>query len=155
MKFILKIKLQGILALCEFHYCDFSNNSINIWLMRFGGAIYFISLVRFWGQKYPNIWLMRIFSRTKSRIRQELSVVFFFNCCLLLSFSRGEKFSARHSKRKVADEKTPGPGRRQQFLRITIILEDSNKPLAILVLWGLYILDFYPPKSCFRILISI
>ena len=26
--------IQGILALCEFHYCNFSENSIDIWVMR-------------------------------------------------------------------------------------------------------------------------
>ena len=35
---------------------------------------YFISLVQFFGYFCP-IWLMRIFSRTKSRIGQEPSVV--------------------------------------------------------------------------------
>ena len=27
--------LQGVLAICEFHYCDFSKLSKNIWLIRF------------------------------------------------------------------------------------------------------------------------
>ena len=72
--------VQRVLALCEFHYCEFhycnfSKKSINlpylcIVLMHIFG--YFISLVRFFGL----IWLMRIFSRTKSRIRQEPSVIF-------------------------------------------------------------------------------
>ena len=44
-----------------------------ICLMRIFG--YFISLVRFFGL----IWLMRIFSRTKSRIRQKPSVLDFSN----------------------------------------------------------------------------
>ena len=41
-----------------------------LWLMRIFG--YFIPLVRFFGL----FWLMRFFSRTKSRIRQEPSVYF-------------------------------------------------------------------------------
>ena len=28
-------EVQGVLALCEFHYCDFSKLFKNIWLMRF------------------------------------------------------------------------------------------------------------------------
>ena len=39
-------------------------------------ALYFISLVRFFFGYFCPIWLMRIFSRTKSRIRQEPSVQF-------------------------------------------------------------------------------
>ena len=32
-------RIQEILTLCKFHYCDFSKHSINVWLIR---AIYFI-----------------------------------------------------------------------------------------------------------------
>jgi hypothetical protein len=32
--------IQGILALCEFHYYNFSKHSINIWLMRFLGYLF-------------------------------------------------------------------------------------------------------------------
>jgi hypothetical protein len=39
--------LQGVLVLCEFHYCDFSKHSISIWLMRILG--YIISLLQFFG----------------------------------------------------------------------------------------------------------
>ena len=33
-------QIQGILALCEFHYCDFSKHSRNMWLMHFLAKIF-------------------------------------------------------------------------------------------------------------------
>ena len=40
------LMVQGILALCEFHYCNFSKNSINLPYANFG-LFYFISAI-FW-----------------------------------------------------------------------------------------------------------
>ena len=57
--------IQRVLALCKFHYCDFSKLSKNIWLMRF--YVLFISLLR-------SICLMQLFPSPKSCIRRELFV---------------------------------------------------------------------------------
>jgi hypothetical protein len=50
----------------KFAFCEFMPYALS----------YFISLVRFFGYFCP-IWLMRIFYRTKSRIKQESSVLLF------------------------------------------------------------------------------
>ena len=91
--------IQGILDLCEFHYCefhycDFSKHSRNFRLMRFLAKIFHYcdfyytakytknsSNEIFWPKKrisqicgFCEIWLMRLFPRTKIRIRQGPSV---------------------------------------------------------------------------------
>ena len=45
--YIVTSLIQGVLELCEFHYCDFSKLSRNFLLMRW--LSYFISLLRFLG----------------------------------------------------------------------------------------------------------
>ena len=48
--------IQGVLALCEFHYCNFSKNSINLPYANFG-LFYFITLP-FWAEIFAlcKIW---------------------------------------------------------------------------------------------------
>jgi hypothetical protein len=62
----MRISLLQISLLRMRFYVYFANAIL--WLMRIFG--FFISLVRFFGL----IWLMQIFTRIKSRIRQEPSV---------------------------------------------------------------------------------
>ena len=78
-----QIHIQRVLALCvfhycEFHYCDFSKKSLNLPY----GLGSFISLVRFFGYFCP-IWLMRIFSTTKSCIKQAKTICTVYSLVLV------------------------------------------------------------------------
>ena len=86
-----KFKCSNVLALYEFHYWDFSKNSINLPYANFG-LFYFISvifgakiakkiaLIKAKNSHKANIWLLwilanAIFFQIKSRIRQGPSVL--------------------------------------------------------------------------------
>ena len=62
---------------------------------------YSISLVRYFGYFCP-IWLMRIFSRTKSRIRQEPSVFFFVFCLRKIVVERPWNLFYKYTRRKMS-----------------------------------------------------
>ena len=71
-------QVQRVLTLCEFHYCNFSKRSItlpyaNLCLVLW--ATYYISAVFWLFLANANFGYWDFFSRIKSRIRQEHSVV--------------------------------------------------------------------------------